>query len=99
MTVATTPPPSSRRLRCQDRAITAISWSPSMTCAVLVGDDHPVGVAIERDADIGADFTHLLAHRPGAVEPHFSLMLKPLARSPIATISAPSSHSAAGATL
>ena len=31
--------------------------------ALLVGDDDAVGVAIERDADIGAHFAHLGAHR------------------------------------
>ena len=67
--------------------------------ALLVDDDQPVGVAVERDADMRA------APRPpcacsaaGAVEPQPSLMLRPLGVTPIATTSAPSSHSAEGAT-
>ena len=67
--------------------------------ALLVDDDQPVGVAVERDADVGA------RSRPpsrysvcGAVEPTPSLMFVPLGVTPIATTSAPSSHSAEGAT-
>ena len=33
--------------------------------AVLVGDHHAVGVAVERDADIGAHLAHLAAERIG----------------------------------
>ena len=33
--------------------------------AALVGDDDTVGIAVERDADIGAHFAHPLAHRFG----------------------------------
>ena len=54
ITVATMPPPRSRPRRCQDEPISAISWSPSTDLALLVDDDQPVGVAVERDADIGA---------------------------------------------
>ena len=60
MTVATTPPPASRPAWCQDSAISAMIWSPSTIVAVLVDDDHAVGVAVERDADVGAHFVHLL---------------------------------------
>jgi hypothetical protein len=31
--------------------------------ALLVGDHHAVGVAVERDADVGAAFAHFGAHR------------------------------------
>src|SRR4029453_19573382 len=31
--------------------------------AVLIRDDHPVGVSIEGNPDIGPDLAHLLAHR------------------------------------
>ena len=34
--------------------------------AALVGDDQPVGVAVERDADIGAAREHLALHLPRA---------------------------------
>jgi hypothetical protein len=40
-----------------------MSWSPSTICALLVDDDDAVGVAIERDADVGAHFVHLLLQR------------------------------------
>ena len=65
MTVATTPPPARRPLACQDCAISAMIWSPSTIVAVLVDDDHAVGVAVERDADIGAQLLHLLAQGLG----------------------------------
>ena len=34
--------------------------------ALLVGHHHPVGVAVQRDAEIGAHFAHLGAHRLAA---------------------------------
>ena len=45
------PPRSSPRAR-RPSAISAISWSPSIDLALLVDDDQPVGVAVERDADV-----------------------------------------------
>ena len=62
MIVATSAPPASRSPRARLVAISAISWSPSRIVAALVGDDQPVGVAVERDADIGAARQHLAAH-------------------------------------
>ena len=49
------PPPSPlavRRARLCSIAISAISWSPSTTVAGLVDHDQPVGVAVERQADV-----------------------------------------------
>ena len=65
--------------------------------AFLVDDDQPVGVAVQRDADIGAVLsTTRRRSRPVSVEPHSSLMLTPLGETPIASTSAPSSQSADG---
>ena len=62
MTVAT----RCRRLqlagRGQDSAISAISWSPSRIGALLVRNDQPVGIAVERDAEVGAVRHHLALH-------------------------------------
>ena len=67
--------------------------------ALLVDDHDAVGVAVERDADVGAHLAHLRGRAPsGAVEPHSLLMLKPSGSTPSENTSAPSSHSAAGAT-
>ena len=41
--------------------------------AVLVGDDDAIGVAIERDADIGAHFEHLAAERLGRSRAAFAV--------------------------
>ena len=65
MTVATTPPAVSLPRRCQLSAITAMIWSPSTMLALLVDDHHAVGVAVERDADVGAHLAHLVAQRLG----------------------------------
>ena len=59
--------------------------------ALLVADHQAVGVAVQRDADIGAIFADRLDHRRGVVEPHSSLMLKPLGATPTSMTSAPSS--------
>ena len=67
--------------------------------ALLVDHDQPVGVAVEREADVGAARDHRLAAAArGWVEPQPSLMLVPLGVTPSGTTSAPSSHSASGAT-
>ena len=66
--------------------------------AALVDDEHAVGVAVERDADIGAHFRTLWQSAAGAVEPHSRLMLKPSGSTPIEITSASSSRSASGAT-
>ena len=60
------------------RANRARRWSPSTSCAGLVDRQHPVGVAVEGEADVGTD-----ARRPrrwrasGWVEPQPALMLRP----------------------
>ena len=59
MTVATTPPAVSCRDLCQASAITAMIWSPSTICALLVDDHDAVRVAVERDADVGPHLAHL----------------------------------------
>ena len=92
------PPPSSTPRRAPGRApISAISWSPSIDLALLVDHDQPVGVAVERDADIGAGSRPPSpAAASGSVEPQPSLMLRPLGETPIAITSAPSSHKRRG---
>ena len=67
--------------------------------AALVGDDQPVGVAVERDADIGAPRQHLAPHLLGREAPHSRLMFSPSGATPIGNTSAPSSQSTVGATL
>ena len=66
--------------------------------AALVDNHDAVGVAVERDADVGAHLATLAHSAAGAVEPQSLLMLKPSGSTPIAITSAPSSHSASGAT-
>ena len=41
--------------------------------AVLVGDDNAVGVAVERDADIGAHLAHLARQRVGCRRAAFAV--------------------------
>ncbi len=48
--------------------------------AVLVGHDQPVGVAVERDADIGAARQHLLAHLLGRQRAAFAVDVEPVRR-------------------
>ena len=101
MTVATMPPPA--------QPAVARPWTGDERhqlvavdqLARLVDQHQPVGVAVERDADVGAPCaTHLrLQQLPGRVEPQSPLMLKPSGETPIAMTSAPSSHSTVGATL
>ena len=66
--------------------------------ALLVDDDQAVGVAVEREADVGAAGDDRLLQQLGMVEPQPSLMFVPFGATPSAMTSAPSSHSASGAT-
>ena len=59
MTVTTMPGLARRPSSAQDLAITARSWSPSTRWPFSSMIDDPVGVAVERDADIGAHLAHL----------------------------------------
>ena len=64
MTVATTPPPAQPARLVpgfgdQRHDLVAVDQR-----AVLVDDHHAVGVAVERDADVGAHLMHLLATAP-----------------------------------
>ncbi len=52
--------------------------------AAFVGDHNAVGVAVERDANIGPHLPHLAAERGRPVEPHSWLMLEPSGSTPIA---------------
>jgi hypothetical protein len=70
MMVATIPPPTSIWRSIQLSAITAMSWSPSITWALLVDNDDAVRVAIKRDADIGAHFLDLGGHGFGGGGAH-----------------------------
>ena len=65
ITVATTPGFDSRPSSRQLSAITASSWSPSIRWPFSSTIDHAVGVAVERDADIGAHLAHLARERLG----------------------------------
>jgi hypothetical protein len=59
ITVATMPPPVSRPSACQLLGDQRHQLVAIDHLALLVDDQHPVGVAIQRDADIGAHFVHL----------------------------------------
>ena len=48
--------------------------------AALVGDDQPVGVAIERDADIGAPRQHLAPHLLGRQGAAIAVDVEPVGR-------------------
>ena len=92
MTVATTPPRASWPARChrsrdQRHQLIAVEQS-----AVFVGDHQPVGVAVERDADIGALRTTSRCIAMGAMAPQSRLMLSPSGFTPSGMTSAPSSH-------
>ena len=63
MTVATTPPAASLPRRCQLSAITRHDLVAVDDAALLVDDHDAVGVAVERDADVGAHLAHLGAQR------------------------------------
>jgi hypothetical protein len=45
--------------------------------ARLVGEDHAIRVAVQRDADRGARSAHLLGHRLRCNAPQAKLMLRP----------------------
>ncbi len=56
----------------------AMIWSPSTSAPGVVDREHPVGVAVEREADVGARRRRPpLAASSGWVEPQPSLMLRP----------------------
>ena len=99
MTVATTPPPESLPASNQVRAISAMIWSPSTTVpfsSTMTTRSASPSSAMPMSARTSWTFLERLA---GWVEPQSSLMLKPLGSSWMAITSAPSSQSAAGATL
>ena len=62
MMVATSPPPFNWPRCAQLEATSAMIWSPSITLPFSSADDHPVGITIQCNADVGAQFAHLLAH-------------------------------------
>ncbi len=66
--------------------------------ALLVDDDQPVGIAVERKPDVGPPATTVSCSSLGWVEPHSWLMLSPSGARPSGITSAPSSHKASGAT-
>ena len=82
-------------VRGRGRAIASI-WSPSTTVAALVDRDHPIGVAVEGQADVGAGLEHRLHAGRGVVEPQPSLMLVPSGAALSTSTSAPSARSAVG---
>ena len=98
MTVATTPPAVSLPRRCQLSAITAMIWSPStmrpFSSTITTRSASPSS-AMPMSARISRTLSHSAS---GEVEPHLRLMLWPLGSTPILMTSAPSSHSASGAT-
>ena len=53
------------------------TWSPSTTSAARVDRDQPVGVAVEREPDVGAPGDDRLGERGRAVAPHRRLMFTP----------------------
>ena len=92
------PSPAAARCSAQDWAISARIWSPSISSPCLVGQHQPVGVAVQRDAEMRAVLDDLRADVSGTVEPQPRLMLKPSGATPTGITSAPSSHSTVGAT-
>ena len=89
--------PAVARQACRDQRHQLIAVQD---LAALVGDDQPVGVAVESDADIGAARQHLAAHLLGRERAAFAVDVEPVRRdTPIGNTSAPSSHSTVGATL
>ena len=100
MTVATMPLPRSGPRRAQVSRDHRHQLVAIDDLAVFVDDDDAVGIAIERDADIGAHFVDLVAQSAsGWWSRNCRLMLMPFGSMPIVTTSAPSSQSTAGATL
>ncbi len=49
---------------------------------MLVGNDQPIGVAVERDPDIGAPRQHLATHLLGHQRPAFAVDVEPVRRHP-----------------
>ena len=98
MMVATRPGCDRRPSSLHERATTAMSWSPSTalpfsstisTRSASPSSAMPMSARSSRTRRISAS---------GAVEPTSRLMLKPSGSTPMATTSAPSSHSVSGAT-
>ncbi len=99
MTVATMPPPFSVPSDAQSSAITAISWSPSMTMpfsSTMSTRSASPSSAMPISARTSCTF---FASASGWVEPQSRLMLMPFGSLPMVTTSAPSSQSASGGNL
>ena len=99
ITVATIPPPARRPRSSQVSAMTAMSWSPSITrprSSVMSTRSASPSSAMPISARTSLT---LRARSSGAVEPQSLLMFRPSGSTPSFTTSAPSSHSASGATL
>ena len=89
--------PAAARQACRDQRHQLVAVEND---AALVGDDQPVGVAVERDADIGAPRQHLPPHLLRRERAAFAVDVEPVRRdTPIGNTSAPSSQSTVGATL
>ena len=99
MMVATSPPPRSSPRLAHDVSDERHELVAIHHLALVIGNDDTVRIAVERDADIRTEFPDFGAHGLGWVEPQSSLMLVPFGSLPIWITSAPSSHSAVGATL
>ena len=95
----TTPPPFSLPVFDQDCAIRARIWSPSIDVAVFIRHHDPVGVAVQRDAEIGAALAHLALHRFRLGRTAIVVDVEAVGLNAHRDISAPSSQSTAGATL
>ena len=65
MTVATTPPAASLPRACQALGDDGHDLVAVDDLALLVDDDDAIGVAVERDADVGAHLAHLGDERLG----------------------------------
>ena len=65
MTVATTPGLARRPSSCHERRDDGHDLVAVDDLALLVDDHHPVGVAVERDADVGPQLAHLGDQRRG----------------------------------
>ena len=72
-----------------DVATNAMIWSPSITSPFSSADDHPVGITIQCNANVSAQFAHLLAHgfRMGGTT--FFIDVDAIGSLPISMISAP----------
>ena len=78
-------------------ARTATIWSPSTTLALLVDREHPVAVAVERDAEVEPRSSTVCCKSARSVAPQPTLMFSPFGSSPIACTSAPQRSNASGA--